>query len=76
MYHISMDINNSPFTQSELDHLRTLFLMFNFSRFIRNPDKRYKLNKGTVLYNLIIHRIDNYYENQIHYIRNKLQVLN
>ena len=74
--HISMHISNSPFTQSELNHLLTLFFIPDWSDFIRNPDERYKLNKGTVLYNLIIHRIDNYYENQIHAIRNKLQILN
>ena len=74
--YISMNISKSPFTQSELNHLRTLFFISDFSDFIRNPDERYTLNKGTVLYNLIIHRIDNYYENQIHAIKNKLQILN
>ena len=67
------DINGAAlFTLTETQQLYSIFSAHDVTSVICNRD-RYKLNKGTKLYDIIMTRIDNYYQNQIETVNKKLK---
>lgn len=60
------------FTSTETQQLYSIFSAHDVRSVMCNRD-HYKLNKGTKLYDTIMTRIDNYYQNQIETVNKKLK---